>query len=97
MPRPKAILSRFAVILAAVLVFISLTGMSRIGSGGPIHPIDSTLPALAQVAATISPSSTPAAAEANAPDETMGIILAGAILVLIILGGTFGATQRRKS
>ena len=32
----------------------------------------------------------------NNSDQTSGIILAGAFLVLIILGGTLGATRRKS-
>jgi hypothetical protein len=74
--------------VAALLVLTALTGKQPVEQTAT----PTTTPGIIQLTATptLSPSDTGGA------DETTGIILAGSFLVLIVLGGTLGATRRKS-
>jgi hypothetical protein len=79
------------IILAAIVAALVLTGIAWNQSAGQtLAP--TTTPVSGQLTST--PTSLPAGT--NGVDETTGIILAGAFLVLIVLGGTLGATRRKS-
>ena len=59
------------------------------------HPFASLLAGV-QSTTTAAPSATPIPVTPGQPEEMIGIILAGVILVIIVLGGTIGATRHRK-
>jgi hypothetical protein len=82
---------RLLIILAAIAVGLALTGLTWHQTAGQT-PAQTATPLAEQLTATPTPS--PAAA--SQADETNGIILAGAFLVLIVLGGTLGATRRKS-
>ena len=82
--------------LAALLLFVTLTGMSRNRSNlAALNPTP-TITAVASPSPGLTPTGTPASTDSDGTNETTGIILAGAILVLIVLGGTIGATRRKS-
>lgn len=85
------------VVLSSILIFFTMTGMTW-GNHTPLanRPV-LNLPADVQVTLTTTPTVTPVPVVPGQPDEMVGIILAGTILVLIVLGGTIGATRRKKS
>ena len=80
-------------LLAAVTALLALTGMTG------KQPVGQTLiPTPMPVIIGEATTATAAPSGADGVDETTGIILAGSFLVLIVLGGTLGATaSRRKS
>ncbi len=83
-------------ILVSVLIFLGSTAMS--GRGNHLAALNqpSGLAAAAQQEATLTPTTTPTPPVSDGTNETTGIILAGVILVLIVLGGTIGATRRKS-
>jgi hypothetical protein len=78
-------------ILAAIVAALVLTGIAWNQQAGQT-PVQTVTPLAGQLTAT----PTPLPAETGGADETTGIILAGAFLVLIVLGGTLGATRRKS-
>jgi len=82
---------RLLLIMAALIAGLVLTGLAwhQPAAQSPVQTVTS-LPG--QLTAT----STPLPAGAGGADETTGIILAGAFLVLIVLVGTLGATRRKS-
>ena len=58
------------------------------------EPTPTLIPTSLPVMITGYPVPTPV--PTNTSDETTGIILAGAVLVLIVLGGALGATRRKS-
>jgi hypothetical protein len=88
--------------LALVLVLslaIFLSGLTLMGSTG-MHSLWQYTNRGSSITPTVqlvnpSPTSTPAPVIPSDINETTGVILAGAILVLIILGGTINATRRK--
>jgi hypothetical protein len=95
-PHPKISKKKFRplnawLIVAAILVVLVLTGLawnkqiSQTAMSSPIPTLDD------QDLLTATPT-----VVVNNSDETSGLILAGAFLVLIILGGTLAATRRKS-
>jgi hypothetical protein len=82
-----------AIVLLGVLMLVTLTGMNHGGSSvaqdeQPTLTLTAT-PANLPWTARIFPEPT------NPIDQTNGIIIAGGVIVLIILGGTIGATRHK--
>ena len=82
---------RLLIILAALLAVLLLPGIAWNRQVEQAPALTAT-PLPSQLIST--PTSLPAVT--TGPDETTGIILAGAILVLIVLVGTWGATRRKS-
>ncbi len=76
-------------LLAAILAVLILTGLDWNQQAGQLP--EQTGTTISELTAT--PTAVPGGAGGS--DQTTGIILAGAFLVLIVLGGTFGATRRK--
>ncbi len=87
---PPSSLIRLLIIVAIVgvlvLVLLSLSHPPTNSPSQVTTPLSEAI--------TLTP--TPSSAAANGADETTGIILAGIFLVLIVLGGTIGATRRKS-
>jgi hypothetical protein len=82
---------RLLIILATIAAVLVLTGLAWNFQAGQT-PVQTVTPVAGQLTAT----PTPFPAGTDGADETTGIILAGAFLVLIVLGGTLGATRRKS-
>ncbi len=81
---------RLLLILAAIAAALLLTGMAWNRPAG-----QTAVQAVTHLAGQLTSTPTPSPAATNVVDETTGIILAGAILVLVVLGGTLGAARRK--
>jgi len=86
-------------LMVALILVIFLSGLSLMGLTGP-HALWQFINQGSSLTPTVllgspSPTSTPAPVVPSDINETTGVILAGAILVLIILGGTINATRRK--
>jgi hypothetical protein len=83
-----------ATVILAILMVVTLTGLTR---NTPTSLFADEQPTLT---ATATPASLPWTVRifpvpANPIDQTNGIIIAGGVIVLIILGGTIGATRHK--
>lgn len=91
---PTSFRFTLATVLLAILMVVTLTGLTR---NTPTSLFADEQPTLT---ATTTPASPPWTAKifpepANPIDQTNGIIIAGGVIVLIILGGTIGATRHK--
>jgi hypothetical protein len=84
-------------IFLVALIFLTMTGMawtdhSQVSVASSLYQqdeVDETM--------TPTPTATPIPVVPGQPGEMIGVILAGTVLVLVVLGGTIGATRRHKS
>ncbi len=82
--------------IGQILVIVAIVGVLVLLLLSLKQPAVNPLPQVTTpLAGEITPGVTATTAVANGADETTGIILAGAFLVLIVLGGTIGATRRK--
>jgi hypothetical protein len=89
--KTRVSVTRLLLILAAIISVLVLTGLAWNQQATETPAQTATLQP-EQLTAT----STSLPAGADGADQTTGIILAGAFLVLIVLGGTLGATRRKS-